>query len=310
MTSVPRSAVFGALFGVVLACLAALWAAGPSTRELGVEAVAEDALDDLALLASLRDERGQPLRGEPMAVEVIQDGGPMWVREAVIEAVEASPDFAVGNSPHLLRVEVIDERAGVALQLHLWRAGWDLRMPEPRQVQIAPWAAVVGMILGALAGVFARRVSVTLVVGGVCAQLLLALDPLPEALFPPKSMVATWTEGPLLRRVLGAIDAMSSVHLAMAAAVVAASLVLVAFDHRNSRERDDSVDLGSVSLAALLGSVGSLAWLEAASRGSLLTALGHPAGWLALLGLALACGPVVWVSPLGEAARKARRSRG
>ena len=43
-----------------------------------------------------------------MAVELISDGGPMWALDSVGAAVAGSTAFAVGDSPHLLRVELID----------------------------------------------------------------------------------------------------------------------------------------------------------------------------------------------------------
>lgn len=296
MTSLPRTIVIVGLVGVIVACLASLWAADDRTRQRGTERLSARALDDLALLAGLRDDEGERLRDEPMPVEVIQDGGPLWVRDAVIEAVEDDPYFEVGNSRHLLRAEVVEARSGLALQLHLWRSGWDLRVPEPRQLHIAPWAPVVGLVLGAVAGIFLRRVSVMLVVAGLTAQLLLGLDPVPAELVPAKPLTELWAEGPLIAPVLDWIDSMTTIHLAVAGALVAMCLVLVAFDHRRSREREDSLDLASASLAAVLGSLGAVGWLEAASRGSLFAAFTHPAGWVVLLGLVMTCVPMAHVA--------------
>lgn len=293
MVSVPRSVLLTALVGVILACVGALWAGGEATRRLAVERAGGEALDELALLANLSAEDGRLLRDEPLAVEVIQDGGPLWVREAIVAAVETNAYFEEASSSHLLRVEVIDVSAGVGLQLHLWRAGWELRVPEPRRIRVAPWAPVIAAVLGALAAVLSRRVSVGLGVAGVGAQLLLGVDRLPRELFPPRPLLETWSEGPLIRRALELVDNLGSGGLAVAAGVLTVSVVLVAFDHRRSKQREDSLSLGAALLAAGLISVGLLGWVEAASRASLFTALRHGAGWLALVGLGLAWWPAV-----------------
>jgi hypothetical protein len=235
-----------------------------------------------------------------MAVEVIADGGPLWALDVVERAAEQSPWFTIDASPHLLRSEIIDERGGVALQLHLWRGGWELREPQPYRVRIAVWAAVVAGLLGAVAATYTRRISIGLATAGVLGQLLLAVDPLPPELFPPQRLLTTWAEGPLFGELFAAIRAMSTVHVALAAAVVAACLVLVWFDHRRSRGQGGDVGLGWAGVAAGIGSIGAIAWIEAASRGSLFVAcdlrFGAWSGCLALLGLIVAWLPAIRVA--------------
>jgi hypothetical protein len=298
--ALPRTLLIAALLGVIVACLGALWAGGTATREAATHGLARRSIDELALLAGLADDRGKLLREQPMAVEVIADGGPLWVLDAVERAAEQSPYFTVDASPHLLRSEIIDEPGGVALQLHLWRGGWELREPQPYRVRIAAWAAVVAGLLGAVAGLFTRKLSVGLASAGVLAQLLLAVDPLPSELFPPQRLLVAWAEGPLIGELLAGIRAMSTLHVALATAVVAACLVLVAFDHRRTRGQGGDLGLGSAGLAALVGSFGALAWIEAASRGSLFAAcdvrFGAWSGWLALLGLIVAWLPAIRVA--------------
>ncbi|HVI03372.1 MAG TPA: hypothetical protein VM869_31965 [Enhygromyxa sp.] len=300
MIALPRTLLIAALLGVIVACLGALWANGTATREAAAYELARRSIDELALLAGLADEQGKLLREEPMAVEVIADGGPLWVIDTVERAANASPWFTVGPSPHLLRAEIIDERGGVALQLHLWRGGWELREPQPRRVRIAAWAAVVAGLLGAVAAVYVRRISLGLAAAGVLAQILLALDPLPPELFPPQRLFTAWAEGPLFGPLFDAIERMSTLHVAAATAVVAACLVLVAFDHRRSRGRGGDLGLGWASVAALIGSLGAIAWIEAASRGSLFAAcdlrFGAWSGYLALLGLIVAWLPAIRVA--------------
>ncbi|KIG13475.1 hypothetical protein DB30_08041 [Enhygromyxa salina] len=300
MLSISRTLVITALLGVILACLGALWSNGAATRRASTYAMATESLAELSLLAGIADDDGELQRDEPMAVEVISDGGPLWVLGSVEQAVAADPHFEADDSPHLLRAEVIDARGGVALQLHLWRAGWELRVPEPRRVRIAVWAAVVAGIFGAALALFVQRMSVGIAAAGVLAQLFLAIDPLPRELFPPRPLVDEWASGPLFGRVIPFIRGLESLQLGVVAAALAGSLVLVAFDHRRTRGRDDDVGLGSASLTALLGTIGVVAWIEAASRGSLFAAcdprFGGYAGWLALAGLILAWLPAIRVS--------------
>lgn len=309
MASIPRALLIAALLGVIAACLGALWAQGTATRQAATHGLARRSIDELALLAGLVDDHGKLLRDDEMPVEIIADGGPLWVLDVVERAAERSPWFTVGSSPHLLRGEVIDERGGVALQLHLWRGGWELREPEPRRVRIAAWAAVVAGLLGAVAAAYTRKLSFGLATAGVFAQVLLAVDPLPPELFPPQGVLAAWSDGPLLGELFAAIRTMSPMHVALAAAVVAACLVLVAFDHRRSRGQGGDLGLGWAGVAAALGSFGALAWLEAASRGSLFAAcdlrFGAWAGWLAMLGLIVAWLPAIRVAREAWQAKRA-----
>jgi hypothetical protein len=307
MQSISRSLLILGLVGVIVACLASQLARGTATRRAAAHGLAASALDELALLAGVVDDAGELQRDEAMPVEVISDGGPMWALDSVQRAVSGSQSFAVGNSPHLLRSELIEERGGIALQLHLWRGGWELREPEPRRVRVAPAAVVLGGVLGAALSLLTRRLSLGIVAAGVLAQVLLAFDPLPPELFPPQGLLDTWASGPLVGRSIEVIRKLDTLALAVVAAVGAGSLVLAAFDHRRTRGRDDDLGLGWATLAAVFGTIGGLAWIEAASRGALFAAcdlrFGAWAGWLVLLGLILA-----WV-PAIRVAREAWRAR-
>jgi hypothetical protein len=307
MQAVSRSLLIMALVGVVLACLGSQLARGTATRRAATHTLAAAALDELALLAGVADDSGKLQRDEAMPVEVISDGGPMWVLDSVERAVSGSSYFAVGNSPHLLRTELIDERGGMALQLHLWRSGWELREPEPRRIRIAPAAVVLAGLLGAALSLFTRRLSLGIAAAGVVAQLLIAIDPLPRELFPPQPWIDTWASGPLVARTVAGIRQLGTFGLAGVAAIGAGSLVLVAFDHRRTRGQEIDVGLGLATVAAVFGTIGGVAWIEAASRGSLFAAcdvrFGAWGGWLALVGLILAWLPAIRV------AREAWRAR-
>jgi hypothetical protein len=307
MHTLSRSLLIMALVGVVLACLGSQLARGTATRRAATHTLAVAQLDELALLAGLADDAGELQRDEPMPVEVISDGGPLWGLDSVDRAVSGSRYFAIGNSPHLLRTELIDERGGIALQLHLWRGGWELREPQPRRIRVAPAAVVLAGLLGAAVSLLTRRLSFGIAAAGVLAQLLIAIDPLPSDLFAPQPVLDTWASGPLVARMLAGIRQLGTLGLAGVTAIGAGSLVLVAFDHRRTRGREDDVGLGLATLAAVCGTIGGVAWIEAASRGSLFAAcdvrFGAWGGALALVGLLLA-----WV-PAIRVAREAWRAR-
>jgi hypothetical protein len=307
MHAISRSLLIVALLGVILACIGSQLARGTATRRAATHTLAAAALDELALLSGVADDAGKLQRDAAMPVEVISDGGPMWVLDSVERAVSGSRYFEVGNSPHLLRTELIDERGGIALQLHLWRGGWELREPEPRRIRIAPASVVLAGLLGAAISLLTRRLSFGIAAAGVLAQVLIAFDPLPRELFPPQPVLDTWASGPLVARMLSPIGQLGTVGLAAVAAIGAGSLVLVAFDHRRTRGREDDVGLGLATVAAVCGTIGGVAWVEAASRGSLFAAcdvrFGAWGGALALAGLILA-----WV-PAIRVAREAWRAR-
>jgi hypothetical protein len=162
------------------------------------------------------------------------------------------------------------------------------------------WAAVLAGLLGAAAATITGRLSVGLATAGVSAQASLGLAPPPPELFPPQGLLATWAGGPLFATVIATIQGMSTLHVAIAAAVLAGSLLLVGFDHQRSRERSGDLGLAWAGFAAVFGGVGAIAWIEAASRGSLFAAcdwrFGAWAGWLALLGLIVAWLPAIRVA--------------
>jgi hypothetical protein len=300
MQAISRSLLIVALVGVVLACVGSQLARGTATRRAATHGLAAAAIDELALLAGLADDAGKLQRDSAMPIEVISDGGPMWALDSVERAVAGSRYFQTGNSPHLLRTELLEARGGIALQLHLWRSGWELREPSPRRVRVAPAAVVLAGLLGAAIALLTRRLSFGIAAAGLLAQLLLAIDPLPRDLFSPQPLLDTWASGPLVARTVAGIRQLGTMGLAIVAAIGAGSLVLVAFDHRRSRGREDDVGLGLATLAAVCGTIGGVAWIEAASRGSLLAAcdvrFAAWGGWLALAGLLLAWLPAIRVA--------------
>ncbi len=304
MHSLPRSLLLVALVGLVLACVALVGLDGPSTRAAAMRELAGRSLDDLALLAGVRDDAGVLQRDEPMPVEVIQDGGSMWILPAVEQAVDDTPWFSRGKSPHLLRIEAIEHPRALALQLHLWRAGWEIRSPEPVRVRVMPFVIVVGGLLGALTAVVIRRPILGVALWGVLAQVLLGVLAPPAELFAPQTLWVEWQRGPLLARLLPWVESMTPIELAIAAALVSLCSVLVGFDHRRSRAREHSFDLASAGVLALLGTLGTIATLEAAARSGFVASFAGWAGWLATFGLLLA-----WAPALAIAREQWRRQR-
>ncbi len=299
-----RGLLVVALVGVVLACLALAWLGGQATRAAALSGLAGRSLADLALLAGLRDDQGQLLRDEPFAVEVVQDGGSLWIAPAIEVAVDDSPWFATGNSPHLLRVEVVEDSRALALQLHLWRGGWELRSPEPLRVRTTPWIIVVAGLLGAVTAVVVRRASLGLALAGALAQFLLAMFTPTRELFAPQTTWVEWGTGPLFGRVLPWVEALTAFELAIAAGLVTLCLVLVGFDHRRSKASADGLNLTSAGVLALLGTVGLLGLVEAMFRSGFAASLGLWPGWLALAGLLLA-----WAPALAQAREQWLRQR-
>lgn len=300
MQTISRRLLILALIGVVIACIGSQLARGTATRRAATHTLAASAIDELALLAGVANDAGVLQRDEPMPVEVISDGGPMWALDSVERAVSGSRYFALGDSPHLLRIELVEARGGIALQLHLWRAGWELREPEPRRIRISPASVVLAAVIGAALSLLTGRPSLGIAAAGVLAQVLLAFDPVPPDLFPPQRVADAWASSPLIDRAVMTIRKLETLGMGVIAAVGAGSLVLVAFDHKRTRGRDGDLGLGVASLAAVFGTIGGVAWIEAASRGGLFAAcdlrFGAWAGWLVLLGLILAWLPAIRVA--------------
>jgi hypothetical protein len=276
---------------VLAAVVVSLATDGERTRRALVESMASRSLDELALLAGLRDDTGESLRGEPLPVAIVQDGGSTWIREAVADAVEVSPDFAEADSRHLLRIESVQTESAIGLQLRLWREGWELRSPELMRGRVSPWVAVLAAGLGAAVAFWLWRVGPGLLVAGGLAQAVLALLPWPAESIPPTDWLTDVRSGPLLAPLAGLTG--STWVTPVALAVIAFCVVLVAFDHRRSREREDSLKLSTAGGAALMAAAGSLTWLEAALRAGLWASMHSIAGMLAVVLLAVAWVPAI-----------------
>lgn len=276
-------------------------AAGVDRGELARAGVGQMAAADLRVLglrSGLTDAHGRS-HGDPLPVFVQQEGGPLWVTEAVTDAARRTDWLRLdARSHHRLHAEVVHTSAAWALRLSLWRHGWSLRSPVSQRMHLAPWVATASAVAGAIAALARKRFGVGLAVAGALAQLLvLALPRLPVG---EVGVRASIVEGPLAQIVIALAGGMEDAAVTIGIAVVVACLVLIALDHRRSRGR------GGVRLGlGLLGVVGGVAWLEAGARSGLLAYATTTIGALGLAGLLGLWG---WVSArtmlgLGQARR-------
>lgn len=277
---------------VVLALVFGIAVGTERTRETAVAQMAYQGLEELAPLAGLRDDSGARL-GDPLPVVVVQDSGPGFTGDAVRSAVANHPDFVEGDSRHLLRIELVRDGRHHALALHLWRQGWELRTPDPVRLIIAPWIAVIAAILGLAVSFWRRNLSLGALTAGLGAQIALASMPWPATFTPRLGFAQRVARGPLVTRVQSLVAIPDRLLLPVAAAIVVFCLVLVAFDHKRSKDKDGAIGLGTASLTAVFGAAGVLLWLEAAGRCGFLAMLSTASGVLAALALAGAYLPVV-----------------
>lgn len=277
----------------MLSLLASIFAGGETARRAAVEGMASRSLSELALLAGMRDDRGEPLRAEPLEVTVVQGSGETWIREAVSDAVDGVPDFAVGDSPHLLRIELVEAKGVIALQLRLWRQGWDLRTPGAIRIRMAPWAGVFAGVLGAFLGFAGWRVGIGTIAAGLLAQAMVQGLPWPAETIAPLAWSEDVQSGPLVGGVVAFTRTFPDWGMPAAVAFVVFCVVLIGFDHRRSQGRSDALPLASVVSTTVLVGGGSLLWLEAAMRAGLWSSMHSLPGALAALFLALAWVPAI-----------------
>lgn len=276
------------------AAIAAVWTDSDATRARATTVATGAALDELAFLAGLENERGERMRAEAFPVEVVQEAGPQWLRPSVQAAVGRSGTFASGDSPHLLRIEPIVAGDVIIVQLRLWRQGWDLRTPQPFHLRVAPWVPILAGLLGVSAGLLTRRASVGVLVAGLFAQLGLLALPWPSALLGEHDWSAEVRRGPLVRGVERIITGSPEMATAVAASVIVFSLVLVVFDHRRSQASPANMGLGLAAVLAFAYGTGAIAWIEAASRSGTTASVTGVPGVVAHLALAGAFGIVGW----------------
>ena len=272
-----RALVVAAVFSVL-----ALTASAAIDRDAAAQRAARGrlsgALVQLGVLAGLRSDTGAvTLRPLPVAANL--DGGPLWLRAELEAAIAADEAFVLGPSPNLVRVEVVGTDTAFGLSCALFRQGWNLKLPRPTRVRVAPWVATVTAVLGLFVAFGLRRVGAGLAVAGGAAQLVLAWLPW-EVPLTPASWSAALAQGPAGTAVLAWARALPDSSVSIGAGVVALCAILIVLDHRRSRRRG-----GTLLLAGLAGAAGVVAWGEAALRAGASGWAASGAGVLSMLAL-------------------------
>jgi hypothetical protein len=219
------------------------------------------ALLELGVVAGLRDEHGAAtLRPLPVAANL--EGGPLWLHVELEAALQADPVFELADSPNLVRMEVVGSEHAFGLATALYRQGWNLRLPHPVRIRIAPWLATITAVVGVFVSLALQRVGWGLLVAGGAAQLVSSWLPW-EATLQPASWSVAVREGPLGSAVMAWASTLPDSSLAIGAGVIALCTILVFFDHRRSPARG-----GFLVVHGLAGVAGLLLWVEAAARES------------------------------------------
>ena len=238
-------------------------------------------LVQLGTKAGVRDASGK-VTLRPLPVEAALEGGPLSLRADLEAAIEADPAFELGDSPHLVRVEVIGSERAYGLAGSLFRQGWYDRLPHPVRVRIAPWVATITGVFGLLVAFAVRRVGAGLAATGVAAQATLAVLPW-EVPLAPSSWTVAVQEGPLGATVIHWARGLPDQTVAIGIGVVVLCVILIYFDHKRSPKRG-----GLLLAGGIVGAAGLLLWVEAAARAGLLGWGPSTAGILALSILAVA----------------------
>jgi hypothetical protein len=265
----------------VLALLASARIDRDEASRFAARTAIASALVQLGTLAGVRDESGA-VTLRPLPVAAALEGGPLWLRDELEAGIEADPAFELADSPNLVRVEVVGSEHAYGLAAALFRQGWNLRLPRPVRVRVAPWVSTVSVVLGLLVAFGVRRLGIGLAVTGIAAQLTLSWLPW-EVPLTPASWGAAVREGPLGVAVVDWARGLPAHSLAIGVGVVVLCAILMYFDHRRSRSRGGLLLVGGIA-----GTVGLLLWAEAAARAGALGWGRTTTGVLALCILAVA----------------------
>ena len=92
---------------------------------------------------------------------------------------------------------------------------------------------------------------------------------------------------------VGQTESMSPFAKALLAGLAVTCLILVGFDHRRGKGREDEIGLGRAAVTAALFSLGGLAWVEAAWRAGGVASLSGGFGIVAALGALVAWSPAM-----------------
>ncbi|TPV95533.1 MAG: hypothetical protein B7733_09780 [Myxococcales bacterium FL481] len=232
-----------------------------------------------------------------LAVAVIQEGGPSFVRPALRAALRAEGTFVEREtSPHLLRAEVVGRPPQLAVSLRLWRRGWDLVTPEPTWIYTAPWCVVAAAVIGAVLASVTRAIAVGVWVAALLAQLASMAMPWPAGGLGRPTWGAWTRQGPVVSCWVDALQGWVVAYVLATGTVFAA---LAWFYDRQVGRPDGSRGLASSVTRASVISIGGLTWIEAAGRFGVLALDTTWSGRLALLLLVL-----VWADAVRAVAAK------
>lgn len=268
----------------VLCIGASLLADGAAMRRAAVRQIGHHGLMEVGFVAGLRRPDGSVAGGRPLPVEVVQEGGPTWLRDEIVKVVDADPAFEERPSGNMLRIEVASGEDLVAFRLHLWRVGWSVRTPGVLRMRVSPWVPAASGLLGALLAFFSHRVAVGLLLAGLLAQITAGLQPWPAPL-GPQSYSQAWAEGPLWLSLTEAVRSMSDLGVSLTIGGIVLCAMLIAFDHRRSRKQGEAVAFVPLLVATVIGFVALVAWAEAGLRFGLWAWMTTWMGWLGLAAL-------------------------
>ncbi len=222
------------------------------------EEAARAQLLELGKIAGLRDATGRANDLRPLTVNVMQDGGPMWLSARVAAAVQSDGRFELDETSWdavaepvpvaSVRAELVGAVDAFDLKLSLWRRGWAVAPPRPTRRRVVPWALVLGLAGGA--GLVRRSRVLAVAISALGLQLLSFFVAWPASLLGAAAMDA-WSHGPLVSSVLHVARTLSDTSVAVASGLVVACVVLAAFDHRRSRIVGTSLS-GSAAFRILL----------------------------------------------------------
>ena len=137
-----------------------------------------------------------------------------------------------------------------SLQLKLWRRGWALKSSHVSSLSLFPWMITVALLLAAISLRVFGKVSVALLIAGVCAQLGLAGIAVVSAPYGAPSLWRALDEGMAVAMIDLWMEGLSPILLgALLAAIVCIGLVLMIRERKNKSSRSGYVELFEAFLA-------------------------------------------------------------
>lgn len=250
----------GAAIGLaVLALVLAFFSVGDHARRDAAYGRGQVAAFELGVMAGLRERQGATT-AKPLRVEFVQEGGPLWVGEALEAAFADDPAFEVGTSAHLIRAEVIANDTVIVTAPSLFRQGWGLRLPAPLRIRLLPWIVALASGFGIGIALRWRALGVAGLACGVLAQGLAWGVGWPSPT-PELTWIQAVSTSPLGSAVTRLAVGLTQTQSALAIGLLVMCAMLIGFDHRRSRGRG-----GPLLIGGSAGVIGAVLLLEAGSR--------------------------------------------